>query len=53
VVLQSCKPDPERLQREGSDAVSLMLSGSEGLDFMVATLRPARDGKVIERVKNT
>jgi hypothetical protein len=30
-----------------------MLNCKEGLDFMVATLPPARDGKVIMRVKNT
>jgi len=44
---------PQRLQRDASNVGALMLNGCECLDFMVATLRPARDGKVIDRVKNT
>jgi hypothetical protein len=43
---------PERLQRSASNVGSLLLNGGECLDFMVATLPPARDGKVIDRVKN-
>jgi hypothetical protein len=35
-----------------SNVGALLLNCGECLDFRVATLRPARDGKVIDRVKN-